>query len=107
MNNYFRITAYHPTSNVGFIIDSNGKFTSLGDFSLHLLNKGCKIMQIGRAENFQDGNITKIEPTEELVVRACTFGKPERNDGVITVNGKFYKQQIKKLKSLKKRQKQL
>jgi hypothetical protein len=25
-------------------------------------------------------------------LRACAFGKPERNNGVITVNGKFYKQ---------------
>ena len=91
-NNYFRVTAYYPAGNVGFIVDSNGKFTTLGDFSLYLLNKGCKIMQIGRAENFQDGNITKIESTEELVLRACAFGKPERAKGVITVNGKYYKQ---------------
>ena len=92
MNNYFRITAYYPAANVGFIVDSNGKFDSLGAFSLFLIEKGCKIIQIGRDENFQDGNITKIEPNEELVLRACIVGKPERNDGVITVNGKFYKQ---------------
>ena len=92
MNNYFRITSYHPESNIGFIIDSNGKFNSLGDLSLFLLGKGCKILQIGRAENFQDGNITKIEPCNKLILRACAFGKPERNNGVITVNGKFYKQ---------------
>ena len=92
MKTYFRITAYHPDSNICFIIDSNGKFNSLGDFSLFLLRKGCKILQIGRAENFQDGNITKIEHSEELVLRACSFDKPERNNGVITVNGKFYKQ---------------
>ena len=91
-NNYFRVTAYYPAGNVGFIVDSNGKFASLGDFSLFLIEKGCKITQIERAENFQDGNITKIEPCEELVLRACMIGKPERNDGVITVNGKFYKQ---------------
>ena len=92
MNNYFRITSYYPDSNISFIVDSNGKFNSLGEFSLFLLNKGCKIIQIGRAENFQDGNIIKIEPTEELVLRTCAFGKPERSGGVITVNGKFYKQ---------------
>ena len=92
MNNYFRITSYYPDNDISFIIDSYGKFNSLADFSLFLLEKGCKILQIGRAENFQDGNITKIEPTEELVLRACAFGKPDRNNGVITVNGKFYKQ---------------
>ena len=91
MNNYFRITSYYPNSNIGFIIDSYGKFNSLGEFSSFLIKKGCKIFQIGRAENFQDGNITKIEPCKELVLRACAFGKPERNNGTITVNGKFYK----------------
>ena len=92
MNNYFRITSYYPEANISFIVDSYGKFTSLADFSLYLLNKGCKIIQIGRAENFQDGNITKIEPCDKLILRACAFGKPERNNGVIIVNGKFYKQ---------------
>ena len=92
MKNYFRITSYYPDNNIGFIVDTYGKFTSLGDFSLYLINKGCKIIQIGRAENFQDGNLTKIEPCDELVLRACAFGKPERNGNVITVNGKFYKQ---------------
>ena len=62
MNNYFRITSYYPEANISFIVDSHEKFTSLADFSLYLLNKGCKIIQIGRAENFQDGNITKIHP---------------------------------------------
>ena len=92
MKNYFRITSYYPNANVGFIVDSNGRFETLGEFSLFLIGKGCKIIQIGRAENFQDGNITKIEPHEELVLRACMIGKPERSNGVITVNGKFYKQ---------------
>ena len=92
MNNYFRITSYYPDSNIGFIVESNGKFTSLGEFSSYLIKKDCKIIQIGRAENFQDGNITKIKPCDKLILRACAFGKPERNNGVITVNGKFYKQ---------------
>ena len=92
MNTYFRITSYYPESNIGFIIDSNGKFNSLGEFSAFLVKKQCKIIQVGRAENFQDGNIDKIQPSEELVIRACGFGKPERNDGMIIVNGKCYKQ---------------
>ena len=90
-NNYFRITAYYPASNISFIIDSNGKFTELGSFASYLLKKDCKIIQIGRAENFQDGNFDKIKPTEQLALRACAFGKPERNNGIITVNGRFYR----------------
>ena len=92
MNNYFRITSYYPALDICFIVDSNGKFTSLGEFSAYLIKKDCKILQIGRAENFQDGNITKSEPCDKLILRACAFGSPERNNGTITVNGKFYKQ---------------
>ena len=92
MNNYFRITSYYPASDICFIVDSNGKFTSLGEFSAYLIKKDCKIIQIGRAENFQDGNITKSKPCDKLILRACAFGKPERLGGVITVNGKYYKQ---------------
>ena len=91
MKNYFRITAYYPANNIGFIIDSNGKFAELGTFATYLIKNDCKIVQIGRAENFQDGNFDKIKPTEQLVLRACAFGKPERNNDVITVNGRFYK----------------
>ena len=92
MNNYFRITSYYPEANISFIVDSYEKFTSLADFSLYLLNKGCKIIQIGRDENFQDGNITKIQPCDKLILRAYAFGKPERSNGTITINGRFYKQ---------------
>lgn len=91
MKNYFRITAYYPATNISFIIDSNGKFTELGAFAAYLTKNGCKVIQIGRAENFQDGNFTKIEPSEQLILRACAFGNPERNNGVITVNGRFYR----------------
>ena len=91
MKNYFRITAYHPANDINFIMDSNGRFTELGSFAAYLIKNGCKVIQIGRAENFQDGNFSKIEPTEQLVLRACAFGNPERNNGVITLNGRFYR----------------
>ena len=92
MKNYFRITVYSPTHNVTAILDSNGKFDSLGDFSTFLIKKDCKIIQIGRAENFQEANITKIEYCKNLVMRACMFGKPERKNGIITVHNRYYKQ---------------
>ena len=90
MKDYFRITAYYPATNISFIIDSNGKFTELAAFATYLIKNECKIIQIGRAENFQDGNFPKIEPNGQLVLRACAFGKPERNNSTITVNGRFY-----------------
>lgn len=33
MNNYFRITGYWPESDICFIIDSNGMFEKLWQFS--------------------------------------------------------------------------
>lgn len=87
---YFRITAYYPNANIGFIVDSNGKFEELWQFSAFLVKKGCKILHVGRDEKFQDGNIPKIEPCEELVLRACQNGKPEPVNGVIDINGRRY-----------------
>ena len=36
MNNYFRITAYHPKKNICAVFDSNGKFEKLWQFSSFL-----------------------------------------------------------------------
>lgn len=33
MANYFRITAYSPAENIGMIVDSNGKFEKVWQFS--------------------------------------------------------------------------
>ena len=41
---YFRITAYHPQENISLILDSNGRFEKLWEFSAHLLQKGFKII---------------------------------------------------------------
>jgi hypothetical protein len=95
---YYRITAYHPTENVSVIMDSNGKYEKLWQFSSELLQKGFKILEVSNDERFLDINITKTEPTDKIVLRATATGKPENAthliDGVtyyaVKVDGKIY-----------------
>ena len=54
MNNYFRITAYNPEHNIGFIADSYGKFEKLWQFSSYLIQRGCKIVEVNNSDNFLD-----------------------------------------------------
>ena len=44
MNTYFRITAYHPQSDVSFIIDSVNQYEVIWEFSAALVKK-CKILE--------------------------------------------------------------
>ncbi len=91
MNNYFRITAYHPTENISVIMDSNGKFEKLWQFSSFLIQKGFKIIEVGNEEKFLDGDIPKVTPdTEHIFLRACGKGKPQKENDAINVNGKKY-----------------
>lgn len=91
MNNYFRITAYHPTENISVIMDSNGKFEKLWQFSAFLIQKGFKIIEVGNDEKFLDGDIPKTSPdTEHILLRACGKNKPLKENDAINVNGKKY-----------------
>ena len=47
MNNYFRITAYHPQKDICAVFDSNGRFEKLWQFSSFLVQKGFKIIEVG------------------------------------------------------------
>ena len=49
-NNYFRITAYYPEDNFSFILDSNGKFEKLWQFSAYLISKGIKVIEASKQE---------------------------------------------------------
>ncbi len=91
-NNYFRVTAYHPESDVCIIADSNGYFSKLWEFSSFLVKNGFNIIAVGNSEKFSDGNITKINATDEtFAVRACKIGQPDFSNGEITINGITYK----------------
>ncbi len=91
MDNYFRITGYYKEKNVCFILDSNGKFQALWEFSAFLVSKGIEIVAVGRDERMSYGNFPRAEPdTEHIILRACAQGRPEISGKIITVNGKCY-----------------
>ena len=90
MANYFRITAYHPARNICAIFDSNGRFEKLWQFSSYLVQKGFKIVEVGGADKFLDGDFAKVPEGNQLVVRACGKGAPERYGNGIAVHGKSY-----------------
>lgn len=90
MANYFRITAYNPNKDVGMIVDSNGKFEKLWQFSALLVSKGFKILAVGNDSKFTEGNIPKTEESDKLLIRACMKGLPVQNGTMLEVNGKSY-----------------
>ena len=73
MQNYFRITAYHPEENVSVIMDAYGMFEKLWQFSSFIVQKGFKIIAVGNGETFTDGNIEKDDTfrANKILLRAC------------------------------------
>ena len=91
MSNYFRITAYHPTENLSVIMDSNGLFEKLWQFSSFMVSKGFKIIEVGDENKFDDGDMPKAEyDNVHVILCACKSGKPEITGNCITVEGKSY-----------------
>ena len=91
MNNYFRITAYHPDENISAIFDCYGMFEKKWQFSSFLVTKGFRVLEVGSADDFADGNLTKTEPEKDkLILRSCGKGKPVYNGNTVEVNGKYY-----------------
>ena len=91
MANYFRITAYHPTENLSVIMDSNGLFQKLWQFSSFMVSKGFKIIEVGGEDKFDDGDMPKAErDAVHIILRACKSGQPDIKDNRITVEGKSY-----------------
>jgi len=78
MTNYFRITGYWPENDCCFIMDSNGMFEKLWQFSSYLISKGLKVLKVSKLENVLDINIDKVQyDTEHIFLRANADGKPE------------------------------
>ncbi len=91
MKNYFRITAYHPDSNVSAIIDSNGLYDKLWKFSSLLVQKGFQIITVCDTSKFDFGQLPATPSDDEhMIVRACAMGQPLQNGNSISVNGKSY-----------------
>lgn len=90
-NNYFRVTAYHKQANVSIIVDSNGHFNALWELSSFLVNLGFDIIAVGKDGKFTDGNIPRAEVnTESIILRACKMGKPDYDNGTLTVQTRHY-----------------
>ena len=90
MNKYFRITAYWPENDYCFILDSNGMFEALWQFSAYLVSKGLKVLEVSKEENMLDINLTKTnQDNSHIFLRATAEGMPEHIEQ--TLNGITYK----------------
>ena len=78
MNNYYRIAVYHPTEDICAIMDSNGYFEKLWQFSSFLISKGFKIIAVNNNDTFLDVNFEKVyDVTSQIILRATAKGSPE------------------------------
>ena len=89
-NNNYRITGYNKKDDYSFILDSNGMFEKLWQFSSYLVQKGIEIVEVSKAENIININITPLqEDKEHFILRATADGRPEYIEQ--NVNGITYK----------------
>ena len=77
---YYRITAYHPDEDISVILDSNGKFDTLWEYSSHLVSQGFKILALCRENAFAECTFPLIENSKKLAVRAIAKGIADIND---------------------------
>ena len=78
MTNYFRITAYYEKEDLSMIIDSNGMFEKLWQFSSYVLQKGLNVLEVSNSDNFIDVNTQLSDKdTQHLFLRAVHKGKPK------------------------------
>ena len=90
MNTYFRITAYNPTLDVSYIIDSVNKHENIGGFCVDIVQHS-RIIEGSTTAQFEDGNIPKVQETsEKYILRACMKGKVSKQNGIININGRYY-----------------
>ena len=87
---YFRITGYHKDIDGCFILDSNGLFEKLWEFSSYLLKKGVEVLEVSKEENMIEVNIDKApQDDKHIILRASADGRPEYIQQI--VNGVTYK----------------
>ncbi len=88
--NYYRITAYHPDEDISVILDSNGRFDALWEFSVFLIEKGFKIIEVARDDGFDPGTLAKTAATPRITLRAIQADRPKLS--LTERNGKRYKE---------------
>lgn len=91
MNNYYRITAYHPETDISVILDSYGRFEKLWQFSAFLVARKFKIVAVDKSENISFGNIAKTNYDDKnIIIRAYRKGEISIIRGVIHLGDKQY-----------------
>lgn len=90
MTNYFRITAYYEKEDISVIIDSNGMFEKMWQFSSYVLQKGLTVLEVSNADNFIDVNTGLADKdTKHVLLRAVHKGGPNYIEQ--TIDGITYK----------------
>lgn len=78
MNNYFRITGYVKEKDICFIMDCNGMFEKLWEFSALMVQHKIQIIEVSNSDKFIDVNIGVAEyDANHIVLRATAKGMPE------------------------------
>ena len=91
MNNYYRITAYHPETDISVILDSYGRLEKLWQFSAFLVARKFKIVAVDKSENISFGNIAKANYDDKnIIIRAYRKGEISIIRGVIHLGDKQY-----------------
>ena len=77
MANYFRITAYHIEQDISAILDSNGRFEKLWQFSSFLVNKGFKIIEVTTSDKLVYDPFPLIQKeSNKILLRSIAKGMP-------------------------------
>ena len=77
MANYFRITAYHTEQNISVILDSNGRFEKIWQFSSFLVNKGFKIIEVTTSDKLVYDPFPSVEKeSNKILLRSIASGLP-------------------------------
>ncbi|HRF69851.1 MAG TPA: hypothetical protein PKV66_00305 [Candidatus Pelethenecus sp.] len=78
MSNYFRITGYVKEKDLCFIMDCNGMFEKLWEFSALMIQHKIQVIEVANDIKFLDGNINKVEyDANHIALRATAKGLPE------------------------------
>lgn len=78
MKNYFRITGYVKEKDLCFIMDCNGMFEKLWQFSAFMVQHKIQVLEVSNSDKFIDGNIGLIEyDANHIALRATAKGLPE------------------------------
>lgn len=91
MSNYFRITGYVKEKDLCFIMDCNGMFEKLWEFSAYLVEKGIEIVEANKECTFTDINLEKVEyDKKHIFLRVTQHGRPTINGNIVNVGDKKY-----------------